>query len=401
MTLNHQSPFKEGEVPQILQRLRDSELRSHAEAIASRDAFRAQFGGDWIASVETVGAASVEMDDALTALDSLLTQDGDDKAQACPHTTPPLEVDECSAPELGLFGGEPSSALGYPEPHPEDREALSLDLPCPQPQTLNQLCHFVSRVNAKTGRSKQRGRPLSTPGRAGLIAKLHSSQAERVAAIDKLHSDLEHDQLEKLLKIDTYIQKLMRSYQGSGELPDWAKFVSAEMKQYFRLHLLCAKPEAKTITIRLDHDSAEAALAAPRGPANYLAEIIKRTLTKLGIETDLAFSLEFNHTGSTENHPLHIHGAFCIPDDRLKEVSEALRSALAEGYRQRYKNLAVHTERPRSAHWWASYCIKEYIITAGRLEAERGRQNRPDYATQGLTQEAKDFYEGISEWLSA
>lgn len=173
------------------------------------------------------------------------------------------------------------------------------------------------------------------------------------------------------------------------------------MKQYFRLHLLCTKPDAKTITIRLDHDAAEAALAAPRGPANHLAEIIKRTLKKLGIETELAFNLEFNHTGSTENHPLHIHGAVCIPDDRMHEVSEALRKALAEDYRQRYKNLAVHIEKPRSAHWWAAYCIKEYGITAGRLEAERQRKSRPDYVTQELTQEAKAFYEGVSDWLNS
>jgi len=183
-------------------------------------------------------------------------------------------------------------------------------------------------------------------------------------------------------------------------LPDWAKFVSPEMKQYFRLHLLCTKPDAKTITIRLAHDSAEAALAAPRGPANYLAEIIKRALVRLGIETEVAFNLEFNHTGSTENHPLHLHGAFCIPDDRMDAVSEALRTALALDYRQRYKNIAVHIEKPRSARWWATYCIKEYSITACRLEADRGRKSRPDYAAQKLTQEAKAFYEGISAWLN-
>ena len=74
---------------------------------------------------------------------------------------------------------------------------------------------------------------------------------------------------------------------------------------------------------------------------NYLAEIIKRTLAKLGIDTELAFNLEFNHTGSTENHPLHIHGALCIPEDRVKAVSEALRKALAMDYRQRYTNLAA------------------------------------------------------------
>ena len=242
---------------------------------------------------------------------------------------------------------------------------------------------------------------FSTPGRAGLVAGFYFGHAERVVAISKLHTDLDDYQLERLLKVDAFIEKLMQSYQGRGELPDWAKFVSPEMKQYFRLHLLCTKPDAKTITIRLDHDSAEAALAAPRGPANYLAELIKRTLAKLSINTDLAFNLEFNHTGSTENHPLHIHGAFCIPDDRVGDVSEALREALALGYRQRYNNLAVHIKKPRSACWWAAYCIKEYGITAGSLNAGRQRKSRPDYASQKLTQEAKAFYEGISAWLNA
>ncbi|VVO54556.1 hypothetical protein PS900_00475 [Pseudomonas fluorescens] len=141
-------------------------------------------------------------------------------------------------------------------------------------------------------------------------------------------------------------------------------------------------------------------MIAPRGPANYLAEIIKRNLVKLGIETELAFNLEFNHTGSTENHPLHIHGALCIPDDRVDEVSKALRKALAMDYRQRNTNLGVHIERPRGAHWWAAYCIKEYGITTSRLEAERGRKSRPDYATQKLTQDAKAFYEEIGAWLN-
>ncbi|KEY84860.1 hypothetical protein PC358_26355 [Pseudomonas capeferrum] len=114
----------------------------------------------------------------------------------------------------------------------------------------------------------------------------------------------------------------------------------------------------------------------------------------------MAFNLEFNHTGSTENHPLHIHGAFCIPDVRVAEVSEALRRALALGYRQRYTNLAVHIEKPRSAHWWAAYCVKEYTVTASRLEAERRQKKRPDYSLQSLTQEAKAFYEEISAWLN-
>lgn len=397
MTFKHQSPFKEGEVSQVLQSLRESHRRLHEEAIAERDALRAQFGGDWFANAETQDAPAYQMDDALAALDSLLPQQ---KTLAKPYTTLSSEIGESITLEPGLFAGQPSYALSCSQLHPEDRETFPSDFDCPQQQVSTDAIHGEFGVNANTRRPKLRKRSLCTPGRAGLVAGFHFGHAERVVAISELHPDLDQDQIQALLKIDAFIQKLMRSYQGAGELPDWAKFVTSEMKQFFRLYVLCRKPDAKTITIRLDHDSAEAALGAPRGPANYLAEIIKQTLTKLGIETNLTFNLEFNHTGSTENHPLHIHGALSIPDDRIDEVSEALRSALAMGYRQRYKNSAVHIERPRSAQWWATYCIKEYGTTASRLEAERGRSSRPNYATQQLTQEAKAFYEDISNWLN-
>lgn len=400
MTMNHQSPFKEGEVPQLLQRLRDSEIRRHAETIATRELVRAQFGGDWYVNGENIDAASEEIDDEFADLCRLLPQEPHNEPPAEPYTATHTEFDKSSYPDTGLFAGEPSYLLSCSKSHSEDIEALTLDLLCPQQENPGQAGRAKPGVNAKIGRLNQSGRPLSTPGRAGLVAGFHFGHAERVAAISKLHTDLDDDQLETLLKVDAFIQKLMQSYQGIGELPEWAKFVSPEMKQYFRLHLLCTKPDAKTITIRLGHDSAEAALAAPRGPANYLAEIIKRTLVNLGIDTELAFSLEFNHTSSTENHPLHIHGAFCIPDNRLKEVLKALRKALAQGYRQRYKNLAVDVERPRNPQWWAAYCIKEYVLTAIRLEATRGRKSRPNYATQALTKQAKAFYEDISAWLN-
>ncbi len=71
------------------------------------------------------------------------------------------------------------------------------------------------------------------------------------------------------------------------------------------------------------------------------------------------------------------------------------------GYRQRYQNVAVHIETPRSTRWWATYCIKEYDSTAIKLTTERGQKSRPDYATQELTQQAKVFYEGIGAWVNA
>lgn len=344
MTIRHQSPFKEGEVLQIQKRLLDSARSRHAENMVQREAYRALFGDDWLEG-ETVDA---DLDD-----------------------------DEWSA----------------------DLDALLEERLVELPATLRKLIRAKSGVNAKSSRSNRRGQSLSTPGRAGLIAGFNLIHAERVVAISKLHSDIDHDQLQTLQATAAFIQKLAREYQGTGKLPDWDKFVSPKIKQFFRIFHQCRKPDSKNLTIRLDQKTAEAALAAPRGPANYLAEIIKRTLAKLGINTGVAFNLEFNHTGRTENHPAHLHGALCVPDDKVDEVAEALRSVLAMGYRQRYKNVAIHIETPLSARSWAAYCIKEYEIAAITLDAHRGKKTRPDYATQELTREAKAFYEVVGAWL--
>ncbi|RMS13629.1 hypothetical protein ALP72_101254 [Pseudomonas coronafaciens pv. coronafaciens] len=351
MTIRHQSPFKEGEVFQIQKRLLDSARTRHAENMVKRGPYRALFGDEWFEgeAVDTdLGGDQLSAD-----LDALV-----DESPVARSAITAGEPGKFPAIEPGLFAGAPSyhvatSTVPLQEPGQVIR---SLDEQrIPRPAILAEL-----GVNAKSSRINRLGKALSTPGRAGLIASFSLSHAAHVVAINKLHPDVDHDELEALLRIDAFIQKLVHDYQGAGELQDWEKFVSPEIKQFFRIFHQCGKPDSKTLTIRLDHKTAEAAGASPRGPANYLAAMIKRTLAKLCIETDLAFNLEFNHTGRTENHPAHIHGTLCIPDDRVEEVTEALRNALAEGYRQRYNNLAVHIEKPRSAHWWAAYCVKEY-----------------------------------------
>lgn len=399
MSAHQQSPFEEGEVPEIQKRLRESYAQRHAASMMKREAFKAFFGDDWLEQDGAIDAGVDDADEDLADLDDLLVQPTIELLAKPP--TPITNVASAPlAPEIGQFAGEPSYSLLS-----SSRSKLKVratDQFLEQPLAQRQVNNIQFGVNAKLDLSKPRGGPLSTPGPAGLIANFYLGHAERVVAINalkELDPTLTQGQIEKLLKIDAFIHKLAREYQGTGELPDWAKFVSPEMKQFFRIFRLCRKPDAKTITIRLDHKTAEAALAAARSPANHLAEVIKRILAKLGIETDLAFNLEFNHTGRTENHPAHIHGALCIPDDRIDEVTEALRSALAEGYRQRYTNLAVHIEKPRSAQWWAAYCIKEYSVTAIKLTTDWGRKTRPDYATRELTQLTKAFYEGISAWL--
>ncbi|WP_122745744.1 hypothetical protein [Pseudomonas viridiflava] len=401
MSIHQQGPFEEGEVPEIQKRLSESYAQRHAANMIEGKALKALFGDDWRDEERAIDAGVDDADEYFADLNELLEQTAIELLSKPPTTTTNV-ANAPQAPELGQFAGEPSySLLRFSR---SKLKVRTTDQFLNEPLTQRQANQHKFGVNAKPDLLKPRSRSLSTPGRAGLIANFHLGHAERIVAINALKEldlTLTQCQIEKLLKIDAFIHQLAREYQGTGELPDWAKFLSPEMKQFFRIFQQCTQPDAKTITIRLDHKTAAAALAAPRGPANYLAEIIKRALAKLGIETELTFNLEFNHTGRTENHPAHIHGALCIPDDRVVEVIGALRRALAEGYRQRYTNLAVHIEAPRSARSWAIYCIKEYDLTAIRLFAERLRKTRPEYATQTLTQQAKDFYESIGAWINS
>lgn len=259
-------------------------------------------------------------------------------------------------------------------------------------------------VKAKSSRRRTPRKTLSTPQQAGLIASFHASHEQRVAAISDLaisdpHPDLDNEQVTKLLSINSFISKLAKSYKGTSKLNDWSKHVPAHIKQFFRLLWLARQPDAKAFTIRLDHDTATAALAAKRSSANHLAGIIQRRLTKLGITTEQAFNLEFAHGASKENHPLHVHGIFCIPTDRTEEVSKALRIALAKEYRQRFGNLAVHIESIQNERWWAAYCIKEHDITAGQLSAIRSRETDPDYASHAARRGGKLIYDRVSDWL--
>jgi hypothetical protein len=240
---------------------------------------------------------------------------------------------------------------------------------------------------------------LSALGQARLLTIFSLGRKKRLAAISELHPDLDKAEIERLLKANAYTKTMLNSYLGSGSLPDWAKALGKDLKQYFRLSHLASQPDAQAMSIRLDHETAEAALCAPRGPADYLADIIRRTLKKLGIETEMAFNLEFIHGASKENHSLHIHGVFCIPHERIPEVAEALRIALALDYRARWKNVAILLEPVQNARWWASYCVKEYDITTIMLEDQAGKKRSPGYTTRLLTQRARVFYEETEAWL--
>lgn len=256
-----------------------------------------------------------------------------------------------------------------------------------------------SGVNAKIRQRREKRKTLSTLGQARLLTIFSLGRKKRLVAISELHPDLDKAEIDRLLEINTDTKAMLNSYLGSGSLPDWAKALRNDLKQFFRLLHLASQPSAQTMSIRLDHDIATAALAAPRGPADYLADTIKRTLKKLGLETEMAFNLEFIHGASKENHSLHIHGVFCIPDKRIPDVTEALRVALAPDYRARWSNVAVLIEPPQSVSCWAAYCVKEHGITMKMLEAQTGEKWSPGYSSRLLTQRARIFYEDTGAWL--
>jgi len=259
-----------------------------------------------------------------------------------------------------------------------------------------------SGVDAKNGKRRTASIRLPNAHKAGLLANFQGMREQGVAAISELDPDLDHEQIAQIEAKISFIDQVAQSYagKGSGKLADWSKHVPAEIKQFFRLLWLARQPNAVAVTIRLDHHTATKALDAKRGPANHLAGIIQRTLTKLGISTDLAFNLEYTHGASTENHPLHLHGIMRIPADRIEEVRLALRSALAEGYRQRFGNLAVHVAEISNPRWWAGYCTKEHGISADILKTARRKHTVPDYACNSAKNGGKTLYESLGELFS-
>ena len=259
---------------------------------------------------------------------------------------------------------------------------------------------FGIGVNAKNARRRVGSKGLSAVGQARVLVDFAAGMEKRLAAISQLHPQLDHADIQRIQRIDAYVQRMARSYLSAGKLPDWSKSLSKDIKQFFRLRQLLSQPNAQTVTIRLGHDVAEAALRAPRGPAGYLAALISRQLKALGIETELVFNLEFIHGACIENHPMHIHGALRIPDGQISVVTEALRKCLASTYRSRWRNLAVKLEKPQKGGFWPCYCVKESAVTVEVLSRHGVRTPSASYSTRSQTQMTREFYSQIDTWLS-
>lgn len=262
---------------------------------------------------------------------------------------------------------------------------------------------FGIGVNAKNRRQRASAKRLSTVGQARVLASFAAGMEKRLAAtstISQLHPQLDKKDIDRIQKIDSYVQSLARCYLSMGKLPEWSKSLNKDIKQFFRLRQLLSQPDALTISIRLGRKVAEAALSAPRGPADFLAGLITRTLSVHGIKAQLVFNLEFIHGSCRENHPLHIHGALCVPGERVHAVTQALTRALASDYRARWTNVAVLLEEPLPGGFWASYCIKESAVTSEMLSIRGVRNKSASYSSRHQSQRAKAFYDRIGDWVS-
>jgi hypothetical protein len=340
------------------------------------------------------GPVDEELEAELAALDSLLP-DTQVRKEGSRAVTKPASQEEHEPSFLPVNTSKPKDWGAFSSPDSGSRKR-SLAKKSAEPATA------PSGVDAKSSKRRAGSIRLSNAHKAGLLANFQGMREQGVAAISELDPDLDHEQIAQIEAKISFIDQVAQSYagKGSGKLADWSKHVPAEIKQFFRLLWLARQPDAVAVTIRLDHRTATKALDAKRSPANHLAGIIQRTLTKLGISTDLAFNLEYTHGASTENHPLHLHGIVRIPADRIEEVRLALRSALAEGYRQRFNNLAVHIEAISNPRWWAGYCTKEHGISADILKKARGKRTAPDYASNSARDGGKTLYESVGELFS-
>lgn len=255
-----------------------------------------------------------------------------------------------------------------------------------------------------------------SPGLAGRAAKLFSEAKEALAVKEYLdiyqlfleHSvhDVEEYQVGDIYReisdtrsdlevITSRADKLVTAAQSAAfgiELHDWSKRVPEETKRAFTLIGYASHRDAYAITFRLSHRVAQAALAAKKGPTDYLAGLLKRA----GL-TEFAFVLEFSDSESEENHPLHIHGVAIIPAELLDGLSERLREALAHDYRQRGDNRAIDIRSLVTPVRWMHYITKQIAQTTARLSQGRPEEISPYYASRIARAAGRELYEEIRQ----
>lgn len=258
---------------------------------------------------------------------------------------------------------------------------------------------------------------LLTPRAAGLLSNFYHSHKSNLAVLGELQTRETYtetnlrEEISRRAAAIQFLKSLALSTTRGVTLPDWERRLPPDTKRLFALLALARHPNAKSISFRLGHEVAEAALRAKNGPTDYLARMLQR----LGL-TQTVFVIERSASESDENSPWHIHGIAIIPAELLAELTSEpigsdgksrpskLRAALApppcndssppiRGYRQRYNNKAIDIQPTRTASGWFQYITKEIDFAAHDLGA------RPDYASRSAAQDGKALYESIRTWI--
>lgn len=354
-------------------------------------------------------------------LDRLLTEQEEHDLQLKLEDREELDRDLATLDELLTPGTERGNRLGgdFPqtEPEAEQRRFSANDQ---TDRSISLADQAITRKNARLATPKSGDFPQEppkksaskkrcTPGLAGVLTVLYHAHEYTLAVLGELQtlSDSSTGSLDTKTKDEIsrrataleFQKSLALSTANGVDLPDWERRLSPDTKRAFALLAISQHPDAKSITFRLGHEVAEAALRAKKSPTDYLARLLQR----LGI-TQAVFALECSTSASDENNPHHIHGVAIIPADLLDELTSKLRAALApppcsdatppvRGYRQRYSNKAIDIRPVRTAGGWFQYITKEIDFTAHALNA------RPDYASRSASKAGKELYETIRAWI--
>ncbi|TBW09523.1 hypothetical protein E0E50_11745 [Azotobacter chroococcum subsp. isscasi] len=267
-----------------------------------------------------------------------------------------------------------------------------------QPQILHSEAiaqkHILHRSSTRKGQRRLR----FTRAIASSLIDLHIAVQRAHVVIDITNSPLSPETLTSETLEILIAENLDREEQASRYanrllLPSWARLPD-DLKQLFKIAACGNHPDAVALTSNLDLKTASAALGASRGPAYFLARIIKRTLAQAGLSPDLALTVEFAHgrsNKSSANPELHIHGVLQVPASLRGKITDDLKKALAREYIETAGNKAVLLKPITSLGGWAGYCTNQRTFTTEHLD-------NPDFSTHSASQAGQALYKQVKAW---
>ncbi|MGH8379753.1 hypothetical protein [Pseudomonas sp.] len=351
MTDNQKSLFGPENVVGVQQRLQESFNRQQVERREEQTNFKSQ----WRKAMDDCSSeltGTTEKD--FPELDELLAPTQSSASCHVEQRIFSAQQRQILPEEVGLFATVKSIDAEY---SPLEKERIT---PASSPSSFTESYKF--------GTVRKRTAKLHSPQNAWTLAAITGLLSTGFGAISHYPFSQYQQQLARSwLRSRYWGQAIILNPPQVDDLPEWDD-LPADVKHFFKLSYLLSQPGAQFITIRLSPQIGEKALAAPRGPADWLANKIKRALKSVGIPADhIAFALEFAPKQAKTLHKLHIHGAACIPVEMRRQVSEALTDALAPDYKQHGTNEAVRLEAPEKAGDVAKYVVKESKITKNRI----------------------------------